>query len=128
VTGDGNDLWRKREADGGKRRTNPFAVFGDGLVRQPDNREFRNARCQLHLDFDRTGFEAEICNGGDGRGHQAPPREHSMLYRSPPSSAEQSETVMEQYRKRLERALVCHQINTHGLARQMGEIPRQPGR
>ena len=55
-----------------KRRANPLAALGHGLVGQTDDRESGNAGRQLDLNLDRTGFEAEISDGGDGRGHFRP--------------------------------------------------------
>ena len=72
-----------------KRGAHPLAAFGDRLVGQADDGEARQARGQLDLHLDRAGFEAEIGDGGDGRGHQAPPPERATLVRNPPSSAEQ---------------------------------------
>ena len=84
---DGDDLRRQREADRGERGANALAAFGHGLVGQPDDGELRQARRQLDLHLDGAGFESEVGNGGDGRGHQAPFPEHTAAVRRPPSSA-----------------------------------------
>ena len=68
-----------------KRRADPLAALGDGLVGQADDGESRNARGQLDLDLDRAGFQAKIGDGGDGRGHFRPdaPRTHSAVQNIP---------------------------------------------
>ena len=39
---------------------------------------------ELDLHFDGAGFEAEIGDGGDGRGHQARPRERATMVQNSP--------------------------------------------
>ncbi len=87
---DGDDLGRKREPDRGERRADPLAALAHRIVGQSDHGEARQAGRQLNLHLDAAGLEAEISDSGDGRGHQAPPPEHTTLVRLPPSSAEQS--------------------------------------
>ena len=60
------------------------------LSGKADDGELRQARRELDLHLDGAGFEAEISDGGDGRGHQAPPPERATLVRIPPSSAERA--------------------------------------
>jgi hypothetical protein len=87
---DGDHLGRKREADRGKRRANTLSALRDGLVRQANDGELRHARSELHLHLDGAGFEAEIRDSGDGRGHQAASPERNTLRKHPPSSAGRS--------------------------------------
>ena len=69
----GDALGRQCKPDRGERRAHPLAAFGDRLVGEADDDERRQARRQLDLDLDRTGFEPEIGDGGDGGGHLGPP-------------------------------------------------------
>ena len=86
----GDPLRGKREADRGECCTHPLAALRDGLVGQADDDESRQARGELHLNLDRTGFEAKIRDSGDGRSHQAPSPERPTMFRLPPSSAGRS--------------------------------------
>ena len=87
---DGDDLGRKRKANRGQRGADSLAAFGDRLVGKADDGELRNAGRQLNLHLDGAGFEAEVSDSGDGRGHQAPSPERNTLDRLPPSSAARS--------------------------------------
>jgi len=78
---------REREADRGERRSDPLTAFGYRLVGKADDDERRQARRELDLDLDGASFQAEVGNGGDGRGHQARPSQLTTLFRLPPSSA-----------------------------------------
>ena len=62
---DGDPLGRQRQADRGERGVDPLAAFGDGLVGQADDEEFRQAGDDLHLHLDRARLEPEKGDGGD---------------------------------------------------------------
>ena len=82
---DRDPLGRQREADRGERRMDPLAAFGDRLVGQADDGERRNTGGQLDLDFDGAGFEPEVRDSGDGRGHHGPATVRRLaLRRRPP--------------------------------------------
>ena len=72
---DRDALGRQRQADRGERGADPLAALGDRLVGQADDDEGGKPDDELDLHLDGARFEPEISDGGDGRGHQAPPPE-----------------------------------------------------
>ena len=90
---DGDDLWRKREADRAKRTAHSFAALGDSFVGQANDDESRQTGRQLDLDFDGTRLEPQISDGRDQGDHQRRPRNAGAFDatrysgKHPPSSA-----------------------------------------
>ena len=60
----------------------PLAALGHRLVGKADDGEPRQAGRKLGLDLDGSGFEPEISDSGDGRGHYS-----SLPRKREPSSA-----------------------------------------
>jgi hypothetical protein len=56
---DGDPLRRHRQPDGGQRGAHPLTRFRHRLVRQPNDIEGVQPRCQRTLHFDRLGLDAE---------------------------------------------------------------------
>ena len=71
---DGDFLGGHRQAGGMKRRLNPLAAFGDGLVSQANDLHAGLARRDHHLHIDRNRLNALKCNRTHPRNHLAHPR------------------------------------------------------
>jgi hypothetical protein len=63
---------RECESGGDQRRSHPLARLGDGFVSQTNDMECRQPRRNLHLDVNRTGFDALKGDGGNPLNHAAP--------------------------------------------------------
>src|SRR6185437_766741 len=85
---DRNHLGWKREPDRRECRPDTLTALGDRFVRQANDGELGHARRELNLHLDGAGFEPEVSDSSDGRGHQAPSPRCNTLRRLPPSSAE----------------------------------------
>ncbi len=69
---DGDAACRQRKAGRDERGTDPFAGFRNRFVGQADNGESRQPGRHLHLNVDRTDFDALECNRGDALDHVSP--------------------------------------------------------
>ena len=71
---DGDAPRRQRKPRGDQRRTHPLARFRDGLVRQADDGEGRQAGRDLHLHVDGPSLNSLECDGGDALNHDPAPQ------------------------------------------------------
>ena len=62
---DGVAVIGQSQPDGQQRGAHPFATFGDGFIGQADNIESVLSGFQIHLHFNRCGFDALKGNGLD---------------------------------------------------------------
>src|SRR5262245_45076671 len=70
---DGDTAGGEREAGSNQRRAHALLGFRDGLVRQPDNGEGRQAGRYLHLYVDGTSLDPLKSNCRDALNHTTAP-------------------------------------------------------
>jgi hypothetical protein len=92
---DDDPLLRERQPGRMQSAAYPLAALGNRLVGQPNDDEFRQARCDLHLDIDGDAFDPLKRNGSDVRNHGRPgPGLHLHVY---PTKPERARTIHEHW-------------------------------
>ena len=82
---------------------------------------------QLDLHLDGAGFEAEIGDSGDGRGHQAPPPNMQRWSEFPLARRSEARPLRTLPASGLRERASCDHIDTHDDAGTVAEVHRQSG-